>query len=57
VTEPFFSTKTNSEGLGLGLAISQAILSEFGGRFEVNSVPGEGTRMTAILPLIEEARA
>ncbi|MCE5973771.1 ATP-binding protein [Sinirhodobacter sp. WL0062] len=57
VTEPFFSTKTNSEGLGLGLAISQAILSEFGGRFEVHSVPGEGTRMTAILPLIEEARA
>jgi len=50
VTEPFFSTKTNSEGLGLGLAISQAILAEFGGRFEICSTQETGTVMTAILP-------
>ena len=50
VTEPFFSTKTNSEGLGLGLAISQAILAEFGGRFEIRSTRETGTVMTAILP-------
>ena len=54
VTEPFFSTKTNSEGLGLGLAISQAILAEFGGRFEIRSTQGTGTVMTAILPRYQE---
>ncbi len=54
VTEPFFSTKTNSEGLGLGLAISQAILAEFGGRFEIRSTQGTGTAMTAILPRYQE---
>jgi two-component system C4-dicarboxylate transport sensor histidine kinase DctB len=51
VAEPFFSTKTASEGLGLGLAISQAILSEFGGRLDIASRPGEGAVMAAILPL------
>ncbi|PCD76194.1 ATP-binding protein [Pseudothioclava arenosa] len=52
VVEPFFSTKTKSEGLGLGLAISQAILSEFGGRLDISSRPGEGTVMAAILPRV-----
>lgn len=55
VTEPFFSTKTNSEGLGLGLAISQAILSEFGGRLEIASEPERGATMTAILPAVAES--
>ena len=54
VTEPFFSTKTQSEGLGLGLAISQAILTEFGGRLEITSQPGEGTVMVAVLPAAEQ---
>jgi two-component system C4-dicarboxylate transport sensor histidine kinase DctB len=57
VTEPFFSTKTKSEGLGLGLAISQAILAEFGGRFEISSQRGEGTTMTVILPCFQEDAA
>ncbi|MDD8022308.1 MAG: ATP-binding protein [Paracoccaceae bacterium] len=57
VTEPFFSTKTSSEGLGLGLAISQAILSEFGGELQIETAPGQGTRMTAVLPLLEKAQA
>lgn len=57
VTEPFFSTKANSEGLGLGLAISQAILSEFHGRLDIETTPGHGTRMTAVLPLLEKAQA
>ncbi|MCY1128006.1 ATP-binding protein [Frigidibacter sp. RF13] len=50
VTEPFFSTKIGGEGLGLGLSISQAIVTEFGGRIDISSTPGTGTRVTVILP-------
>ena len=53
VTEPFFSTKTQGEGLGLGLSICKAILAEFGGGLEVVSAPGKGTDVTVTLPLAE----
>ena len=57
VTEPFFSTKANGEGLGLGLAISKAILTEFGGDLTVASEDGLGTQARITLPLAtEEAR-
>lgn len=56
VTEPFFSTKTTGEGLGLGLAISKAILSEFGGQLGIESTPGHGTTVTVTLPLAEPVR-
>lgn len=56
VTEPFFSTKTSGEGLGLGLAISKAILSEFGGDLAITSAPGAGTTVTVTLPLATAAR-
>ena len=45
----FFSTKGN-RGTGLGLPVSQKIIAEHGGRLEVNSVLGEGTTFTAVLP-------
>ncbi|NIZ08497.1 ATP-binding protein [Pseudooceanicola sp. HF7] len=50
ITEPFFSTKTHSEGLGLGLAISREIVLQFGGRLEIDSAPGAGTRVSVMLP-------
>ncbi len=50
VTEPFFSTKIGGEGLGLGLSISQAIVTEFGGRIDIASAPGAGTTVTVALP-------
>lgn len=50
VTEPFYSTKIGGEGLGLGLSISQAIVTEFGGRLEIVSQSGAGTRVTVLLP-------
>ncbi|WP_347310323.1 sensor histidine kinase [Defluviimonas sp. SAOS-178_SWC] len=52
VTEPFFSTKIGGEGLGLGLSISQAIVTEFGGRIDIASAPGAGTTVTVELPAV-----
>ena len=56
VAEPFFSTKVSGEGLGLGLSISRAILSEFGGDLEVASTLGQGTTVTVTLPLLASAQ-
>lgn len=39
--EPFFTTKPSGKGLGLGLALSKAIVGEMGGAIEaVNAAPG-----------------
>ena len=46
---PFFSSK-GSSGTGLGLAVSQKILKEHGGRIHVESRPGEGSRFTLEFP-------
>lgn len=56
VAEPFFSTKSGGEGLGLGLSICKAILSEFGGTLDVASVEGQGTTVTVSLPLAQARR-
>jgi two-component system, NtrC family, C4-dicarboxylate transport sensor histidine kinase DctB len=56
VTEPFFSTKVSGEGLGLGLAISQAIVTEFGGGIEIASTLGSGTEITVSLPAASPVR-
>lgn len=51
VTEPFFSTKLTGEGLGLGLAICKAILSDFNGSLTISSGQGRGTHVVVTLPL------
>jgi len=44
------STDTNRDGLGLGLFIAQEIVIAHGGRIEVTSKPGRGTRFKVRLP-------
>jgi PAS domain S-box-containing protein len=52
IFNPFFTTKDG--GTGLGLTLTQQIISEHGGRIECASVAGKGTTFTIHLPLREE---
>ncbi len=49
--EPFFSTRFESGGSGLGLYISNFIIGEHGGRLEFESEVGVGTTVVMHLPL------
>jgi signal transduction histidine kinase len=49
VFQPNFSTKT--EGMGLGLAMSQRIVVDLNGRIELDSAVGKGTTVVITLPL------
>jgi PAS domain S-box-containing protein len=51
IFEPFFSTKADRDGTGLGLCIAQRIVLRHGGRIGVESAPGAGTEITVTLPL------
>lgn len=51
VFEPFYTTKSRTHGTGLGMAIAHGIISDHKGKIEIESVQGEGTRITISLPL------
>ena len=49
VFEPFYSGKPN--GSGLGLTIAERIVAAHGGRIDIDSTPGRGTRVTMRFPV------
>ncbi|OHB25835.1 MAG: hypothetical protein A2X84_13105 [Desulfuromonadaceae bacterium GWC2_58_13] len=53
IFEPFFSTKKEGEGTGLGLYICRNIINEHEGRITVDSVEGQGTVFRVVLPLAD----
>jgi signal transduction histidine kinase len=48
--QPFFSTKVDGEGTGVGLFIVQRIVRDYGGAIGIESSPGSGTAVTIFFP-------
>jgi len=52
IFEPSFTTKPPGEGTGLGLSIAYRIVEDHGGRLEVDTAVGTGSRFTVSLPVL-----
>jgi signal transduction histidine kinase len=50
IFEPFFSTKEQTYGAGLGLAVVYGIVNRHHGEIDVDSEPGIGTKFIVRLP-------
>jgi polar amino acid transport system substrate-binding protein len=54
LTDPFFTTKRDQGGTGLGLSVSAGIVKEHSGTLDFESIPGSETTVTLALPIIKE---
>jgi len=57
IKDPFFTTKHDQGGVGLGVSISDSIVVEYGGSLDYSSRPGRGTVATVSLPVLGRRRA
>jgi PAS domain S-box-containing protein len=52
IFDPYFTTKTEGKGTGLGLATAYSIVQSCNGDIRVKSIPGKGTCFTVLLPAV-----
>lgn len=55
VLVPFFTVKPLGEGTGLGLSISHGIIKDHSGKLLVDSIKGEFTKISVVLPMSKKA--
>lgn len=54
IFEPYFTTKAQNVGTGMGLALVHGIVKSHGGSVKVESQPGKGATFDVFFPLIEK---
>jgi signal transduction histidine kinase len=52
VIEPFYTSRPQPEGRGLGLSIVHGIVASYGGGLLIDTVPGAGSRVRVYLPAV-----
>jgi PAS domain S-box-containing protein len=57
IYDPFFTTKPEGRGTGLGLSVTYGIVKEHGGTLTCESDPRDGTRFRLVLPALERMPA
>ena len=55
IWDPFWTTKPEGEGTGLGLSVAHSIVAAHGGTIDVESTPGVGTRFVLAFPTLSRA--
>lgn len=55
IFDPFFSTRIQSGGTGLGLSVAHGIVSDHGGEIRVSSECGKGTAIVVELPICSDS--
>ena len=56
IFDPYYTTKGQSRGTGLGLSVVAGIVASYGGRIKVSSEPGRGSDFDVFLPQIVDER-